>query len=381
MRARARHYLTGETIEITCEDGGIKSISPPTGDPVDLEAGWIAPAFFDLQINGCLGYGFHSESLTSDILPQIVLECQRHGVAAFCPTLITNSYEALSRGFHLLNQACESDSEIARALPGFHLEGPYLSAEDGPRGAHPQQFVRPPDWNEFQRLQESAGGRIRLLTLAPEWDNALEFIEKATEAGIVIAIGHTAASGDRICEAVKVGAKLSTHLGNGSHATLPRHHNYLWEQLACDELWASLICDGHHLPAAVAKSLIRGKTPARTVLTCDASPLAGLPPGRYVEWGQDLEVLPTGRVVLADTPYLAGSGAFTETCVAFALKHCDVDLPSAIDMAGAHPRKLLNFPDQPMEEGQPADLILFEHEEGGDFQLKATLIAGQRIHE
>src|SRR2546421_562426 len=122
------------------------------------------------------------------------------------------------------------------------------------------------NWDESRRLQDGAGGRIRLVTLAPDHDGALEFIERLVASGVVAALGHTGASGARIRDAVRAGARLSTHLGNGCHAVLPRHDNYLWEQLADDELWASLICDSHHLPVAVVKCLLRGKTSARTVL-------------------------------------------------------------------------------------------------------------------
>src|SRR5204862_4514975 len=103
---------------------------------------------------------------------------------------------------------------------------------------------------------------------------ASPFIERLGAGGLVVSLGHTAATGSQIRAAIAAGARLSTHLGNGSHALLPRHENYLWEQLAADELWASIICDGHHLPPAVVRCVLRVKTPARTVLTCDASPLA-----------------------------------------------------------------------------------------------------------
>src|SRR5208283_1690503 len=162
--------------------------------------------------------------------------------------------------------------------------------------------------------QDAAGGRIRLVTLAPEHEGALRFIEQLAGSGVVVALGHTAASGTRIRDAIAAGARLSTHLGNGTHALLPRHENYVWEQLAADELWASIICDGHHLPPAVARCVVRIKTPARTILTCDAGPLAGLPPGRYREWDQDFEVLPGGKIVIPGTHYLAGSCSFTDTC-------------------------------------------------------------------
>lgn len=366
---RGRHYATGDAIEVECADGIIQSMKLlPSTEATPTQ--WIAPAFFDLQINGCSGIGFHSQDLNEAGIRQVIETCRSHGIAGFCPTLVTNSFEALHRGFSTLAKACANDPAIANAIPIFHLEGPYISAEDGPRGAHPREHVRRPDYDEFQRLQEAADGRIRLVTLAPEWDNALEFIEHLSNDGIVVALGHTAAHADRIRGAIIAGARLSTHLGNGSHAVLPRHENYIWEQLAADELWASVICDGHHLPASVVKCMLRVKTPTRTILTCDASPLAGLPAGEYEEWGQKLEVLDSGKVVVSGTPYLAGSGVFTDTCVRFVLAHSELSLSEVIDMAGARPRELLGLPAAKLQPGESSDLIVFRHDEREPFRLQ-----------
>jgi N-acetylglucosamine-6-phosphate deacetylase len=362
-RLRARHYATGLPIELVCERGQIASVSACADGGGPLH--WVAPALFDLQINGCEGRGFSSERLTGDDVRHVVSVCRRHGIAGLCPTLVTNSFEALRHGLETIRRTCETDATVARAVAGIHLEGPHISPEDGPRGAHPKQHVRPPDWDEFCRLQEVSGGRVRLVTLAPEHDGALPFIEKLTAAGVVVAIGHTAATGDRIRDAASAGARLSTHLGNGAHAILPRHPNYIWDQLAEDRLWASIISDGHHLPASVVKSIVRIKTPARTILTCDASNLAGSPPGRYREWGQELEVLPGGQVVLSGTSYLAGSGVFTDVCVAMVMRMAGVSLAEAFDTAGARPRELLGLPPGRLEPGEPAELVVFETDADG----------------
>ena len=217
-----------------------------------------------------------------------------------------------------------------------------------------------------------------------------------------MALGHTAASGACIREAVAAGAKLSTHLGNGSHAVLPRHDNYVWEQLAEDGLWASVIADGHHLPAAVLKCILRVKTPARSILTCDAGSLAGLPPGRYRQWDTEFEVDPAGKIVVPGTSYLAGSWAFTDLCVDNAVTLGGVSLRDAIDMAGANPRELLGLPPLELVEGAPADLVVFESEsvrpctadipvgtspeptgmsavQGRPFRVRATVIAGETV--
>lgn len=365
MILHARHFATGRPIFAAVENGTITAVGPSDQNP----ARWVAPAFFDPQINGCLGIGFSSPSLTPGDVRVVVDECAKHGIGAFLPTLITNSFEAIRHGFATLARAIESDTGLARRLPGFHLEGPYLSAEDGPRGAHPKEHVRDPDWDEFRRWQDAAGGRIRMVTVAPERTGALAFIEKLAASDVVVAMGHTAASGQQIRDAVAAGARTSTHLGNGSHALLPRHDNYVWEQLASDDLWASIIADGHHLPPAVVKCVVRAKGVARTLLTCDAGSLAGMPPGRYREWAADLEVQPNGKIVVAGTPFLAGSGHFTDLCVGNVIRFAGVSLAEAVDMATARPRQLLGLPVHTIDAGQPADLVLFDWQPRGDVRV------------
>jgi N-acetylglucosamine-6-phosphate deacetylase len=379
LRIRANHVARAETLDLVCEGGTIQSLAAPEGAPPELQAAYMAPAFFDLQINGGHGHNFSSVSLTVAEVRAVVKTCREHGIGAFFPTLITNSHEALRHGLSVLRQAVESDPGLERALPGIHLEGPYIAAEDGPRGAHPRQHVRPPDWDEFRRLQEAAGGRIRLVTLAPEQDGALAFIERLVQHGIVVAIGHTAATGPRIREAIAAGARLSTHLGNGSHAQLPRHENYVWEQLAADELWASLITDGHHLPPNLIRCFFRIKTPARLILTCDASSLAGLPPGRYREWEQDIDVLPSGKIVVPQFGVLAGSWAFTDLCVGMAVRHGGVTLPEAVALVTDQPRRLLGLPERRLEPGMPADLVLFDLDDQGQVRVRYTILAGEVV--
>lgn len=373
MRIQAKHYATEQPIEVCCSGGMIDRVTDPISKSPDLRADWIAPAWFDLQVNGCDGISFNSSKLTRESIQHVVRVCREHGIGSLAPTLITNSTLGLCHGFETLAKACDSSPELARAMPVFHLEGPYISSEDGPRGAHPRQHVRPPAWDEFMRFQDAAGGRIRLVTLAPETEGALGFIEKLAAAGMVVAIGHTAARPATIRDAIRAGARLSTHLGNGSHAMLPRHENYLWEQLAADELQASIICDGHHLPGSVVRCITRVKSPSRLILTCDASSLAGLPPGRYHEWEQEIEIRPEGKIVVLDSGFLAGSWAFTDLCVANAIRFAGLSLQEAVDMAGANPRALLGLPARRLEAGLPAELVLFDWTPGEDLRVVSTI--------
>jgi N-acetylglucosamine-6-phosphate deacetylase len=379
MRLRGRHFCTAQPLDVVCEQGQIVRIEAQSQQRADAEAEWIAPAFCDVQINGCDGISFNSQTLTHDQIHHVITTCRKHGIAQLMPTLVTNSFDALVHGFRTIRAACESDAELARAIVGIHLEGPYISPEDGPRGAHPKQHVRSPNWDEFNRFQEAAGGAIKMLTLAPETPAALPFIERVAKSGVVVAIGHTGATPAVIRDAVSAGARISTHLGNGSHAVLPRHENYLWEQLASDGLWASIIADGHHLPPAVMRSIVRVKTPARMILTCDASPLAGSPPGKYQIWDDEFEVLPTGKIVVSGTPYLAGSWAFTDLCVANMLKLGETSLPDTIDLASNRPRELLGLPPRRIEVGEPSDLILFNWAPEREFHLKSLQMQGNNF--
>jgi len=372
-----RRYENGEPVRITVEGERIAFIEPAW--PARNAADWpfVAPGLFDLQINGRDGTWFGKEGITPDEALTVLEAHFRFGLTRLCPTLITNSFEVLHGAMTALRLACEREPWANAMVPGFHLEGPYISGEDGPRGAHPRVHVRQPDWNEFQRLQAAAGGRIRLVTLAPELQGAIEFIRRAVATGVIVAIGHTSAVGVQIAEAVEAGARLSTHLGNGAHPTVRRHPNYIWEQLGDPRLSASVIADGHHLPSSVLNSIIRAKGVRGVILTCDASGLAGCRPGTYTEGQMRMEVLDDGRIVVAgQRQLLAGSAADTGRCVVEAIRAAGVSLADAIDMAGRNPSRLLGFEEIRLRAGSRADLMLFRLSEAGLIVIQTTIAAG-----
>lgn len=374
----ARRYDCGEPVRITVEAGRIAGIEPAWPD-ADLET-WpfVAPGLFDLQINGFGGIWFSDEGLTPDQVLSVLDAHFPHGITRLCPTLITSSFEALKEGFTAIRKACEREPWADRMVAGCHLEGPYISAEDGPRGAHPAAHVRPADWNEFTRLQAASGDRIRLVTLAPEAAGAVEFIRRAAAAGVTIAIGHTAAELEQIAAAVDAGARLSTHLGNGAHGTIRRHPNYIWEQLGEARLKASIITDGFHLPGSVVRSIVRAKGPQNLILTCDASGLAGCPPGEYEYHGGRFEVLADGPIVIAgQRQMLAGSGVQTDVCVATAMAMTGLSLGEACDMAGRQPARFLGCEEVRLQRGSRADLVLFPWSPGDTrLHVQATLADG-----
>ncbi len=344
----------------------------------------IAAGLIDIQINGYNGVDFNDSNTSSGQIADATRQLWRTGVAAFCPTVITGSTKHISKCLRNIVQAAEEDAHVRRAVIGIHLEGPFISPDDGPRGAHPLEHVCQPDWDRFKRWQEDACGQIRIVTLSPAWPEAIDFIEHATESGVIAAIGHTAATPLQIAEAVRAGAKLSTHLGNGSHARIDRHPNYIWEQLAEDGLWASFIVDGHHLPPSVVKCFLRCKTIDRSILVTDAIAAAGKPAGHYHLGQVAVEVNPERKVCLPGTPYLAGS--VLEMCDAIekTVRYTDATIDEALQMASRNPARLLGVTDilGSIETGRRADLILFHsNNKATTFDLVATIVNGEVVYQ
>jgi N-acetylglucosamine-6-phosphate deacetylase len=387
MRLLGRRFDTGETSLFEIQSGRIARIAPVEADAASV-AGWpwIAPGLWDLQVNGYAGQAFSSQDLAPRHVADIGRKMLGFGVTRFLPTLTTERQEVLIHGLRTIDEACRADPRLDRQIAGVHLEGPYISSVDGPRGAHPPSCCREPDWDEFQRLQEAAGGRIRLLTMAVEFDSAAELIGRVAASGVLVAIGHTAADSRQIRRAVDAGARLSTHLGNGSHRILPRHPNYLWDQLAEDRLWASLIVDGHHLPPEVVKTFLRAKTPARCILVSDLASQAGLAPGRYASGLSEVEILDDGRLVVAgQRQLLAGASQPLAAAVARVMDFAGLELAAAVELASGQPARLLGLSPPTLAPGQPADLIQFailpaRDSSFADLEIHCTLTDGELRH-
>ena len=386
MELCGRRFDTGEAVRVEVDGQKVAAVRSCAGDPAARGWPWIAPGLVDIQINGYGGQEFSSMELTVEKVCRISQQVLSFGVTGYCPTVTTESFEVLEHALRTIAQACESSPEVARHVRGIHLEGPYLSTEEGPRGAHPVEHCRRPDWDEFQRLQAAAGGRICLHTMAVEFEEAPSFIQQLVAAGVIVGIGHTAADAVQIARAVEAGARLSTHLGNGSHLMIPRHRGYIWEQLAQDRLMASLIGDGHHLPPAVLKTFIRAKTPQRCILVSDMSGQAGQPPGRYASRFCDVEILPNGRLVVAGQhEIMAGASSPVGCGIANAVRFAGLRLETAIRMAAHNPAGLLGITPGGLSPGDPADLVLFRFEDGSEgapsseFAPVATVLGGRLV--
>ena len=375
----AQSILEEKTYEIILENQEIRSILPLKSE---IKTSYIfGPGFVDIQVNGYGGIDYNEIQQDFLSLGQISQKLVQFGVTQHFPTLITQSKEHLGILFQQLVRLIESDLSLRNSIPGFHLEGPFISPEDGPRGAHSREFVCPPSWDWFQFWQEKAKGNIKLLTMSPEWEGSIPFIEKCVDSGVVVSIGHCNASQSQISEAVQAGARLSTHLGNGAHAMLPRHPNYLWSQLAEDRLFASVIADGFHLPQEVLK--VFGKVKGDKVfLVSDSVALAGMSPGNYsTQVGGEVTLSPTGKLHLADQPQvLAGSASNLLQGVNFLIRNQLFTPKEAWEMASIRPKKLFEEESKNWMVDLNSDFTLGEFDTDSQIRIHKTFQNGREIY-
>jgi N-acetylglucosamine-6-phosphate deacetylase len=367
--------LSGAAIEIEFSEtiDAVRAASAPAEF-------YVAPGWIDIQVNGFAGVDFNDPRAPHEEIARAIRTQVASGVTRFYPTVITGAPEDMEAALHNLSRAKDSLPEGA-AIDGFHVEGPHIGIEDGPRGAHPKRWVRKPDFEEFRRWQDATERRVRIVTLSPEWPEAPRYIERIVEDGAVASIGHTAASAEQIADAVAAGASLSTHLGNGAHAVMRRHPNYIWDQLAEDRLMADFIVDGIHLGASFLKTALRAKGIERSVLVTDASAPAGAEPGGYYLGEQAVDLTVDNRVVLAGTEKLAGSALRMDRAVENVMRMAGISLADAVRMATVNAARAGGVPGRALgiAAGERADLVAFSFDrEAGQLEIRRTWIGGQQ---
>jgi len=309
---------------------------------------WITPGLFDLQINGIAGINFTDASLTLEQIERADALCRAGGVSRYCPTIISSSLDAARAVLSTFARAWEQGR-----LPGawaIHLEGPWISDLEGPRGVHRREHVRAVSLSEWDALQRAAGGRIRVLTIAPELPGALDLVRRAVRSGTVVSIGHTAATAGQIASAVGAGARMSTHVFNGCARLLDRHSNTVYSQLAEDALHACFIADGHHVPFATLRIGIRAKGVARSILVSDLAHLSGLPEGDYEMEGSTVE-LRDGGLRVKGTSLLSGAVRTLREDVGLLGRQAEPGIEAALLMATRSPAAAVG--DQPWADLRP----------------------------
>jgi N-acetylglucosamine-6-phosphate deacetylase len=375
----AKCYLDGAPILVRIDQAGrIAAVERPSGCPDGLDL-YVAPGLIDNQVNGYAGVSFAEDTLKVEDVRRATQALWKVGVTTYVPTLITAPQQTLVHSLRTLAKAMR-EPDIALSVRGFHLEGPYISPEDGYRGAHVRQWVRAPNWEEFEELYRAADGKILEISLAPEVPGGLDFAARCAQMGLVVALAHHNAPAEVIHKAADNGARLATHLGNGCANLIHRHDNPLWPQLADDRLMISIIVDGFHLRADAVRTFYKVKGPERTILVSDVIALAGLPPGQYEHGGRTLVVDPAGVVRYPEQNVLAGAARPLSADVANMMRITGCSLADAIHMASRNPARLLGFQDLgEILPGKRADLILFRLNEDG-LEIEKTIIAGRVVY-
>lgn len=343
---------------------------------------FIGPGLIDLQVNGINGVDFNDPDLTVEGMKNATHYLLSQGVTGFFPTLITNSDENILKILGTILKACNAYSLVNECIAGIHLEGPFLSIMDGARGAHDKQYIKPPCWDLIKKFQKASGGKIRLITLAPEWENSPEFIAKCRKEGILVSIGHTNATPEQIHAGVLAGATLSTHLGNAVPLMLPRHPNLLWEQLAKDELYISIIADGFHLPNSFLKVALKVKE-GKVLLVSDATCFSGMKPGEYRSHiGDEVVLHKGGKLALKNSNgLLAGATKTLLENIQFLVDQNLASLSKAWEMGSTAPAKYLGMHNYGIQPNQAADLVLFSLADNNALKIHQVIKRGEVVYQ
>lgn len=369
-------YSTEGKVELTLKNGKIKKINP-SEEFSNTTKTYIAPGLIDVQINGYVGIDFSGPDLTVEGVKKATKALWKAGVTSYFPTIITSDIARIKKNFAILAKAKE-DPEIEKSIPGFHLEGPYISPIAGFRGAHLEKYIKAPDWKEFQEIQKVANNGIRIITVAPEIKGAIPFIKNCVESGVIVSLGHHNGSAEDVQAAVDAGAKMATHLGNGCANEINRHDNPLWPQLSNDAITASIIADGFHLRREEVRTFYKAKGVEKTILVSDALDLAGLPPGEYTR-GERTLLLTENVVKLPEENVLAGAASPISKCVGVVMDFTGCSLKNAIQMASTNPAEMFSLDELgTIEQDKRADLILFTIE-NNELVIKQTFIAGKEV--
>ena len=345
---------------LTDSAGLLKSVPVEAGPEIWKRATRvISSGLCDLQVNGFAGVDYNDPTLMPEEFEKSLFAMLRTGVTTCLPTVITGSEDWQIQCFHAL-EAGRNASKLAQAMiPGYHLEGPFLNPEEGFCGCHPTKWMRPATLDHFERLQEAAGGRITLVTVAPEIKGVLDLIPKWVEKGIAVAIGHCNPDRDTLLRAADAGVTLSTHLGNGIAQILPKKDNPILGQLAEDRFSASFIADGFHQQPHVLGVYLRAKQSIRTILVTDGTAGSAALPGLYSLGTTTIERQLDGLINIYGTNTLAGSSAILSDCVANVVNWYGTPFDEVIRWSSEQPRSLIGLPES-LHIGSPQSFVVWK---------------------
>ena len=361
----------GGCVRISVAGDTVRAVEPI---PDDNALPWALPVLVDLQQNGGLGtYYTVVDENGLDPLPKILQHLRRHGVGRVLLTVATYDVERLRRSLRMLAGYLDADPGAERTFFAIFHEGVFISPQDGWRGSHVKDWIVPPDCETFLPLQEAAGGRIRVVNVAPEEPGGLDFIERAIGDGITVTIGHCCPSAELVREAAARGASMVTHFGNGAAPMMHRFNNPFWAMLDEPRLKLGLICDGHHLPPEMVSVALRCKGRENCYPVSDASGASGLPAGPYENYGERSFVIEEdGKIHLLDSELMMGAWFQQDRCVEFLVEKVGLSFLDAWRQCSEMPAGLAGIELPSLAAGQEASFVLARWRDG--------LVIEQAVH-
>ena len=361
--------VEGKGVEVSVECEKIKSIKTI---PVTNKLPVIGIPLVDCQNNGSLGFGYNNSSQHINKIADMVAFYRSHGVGKVLLTTTTTTPEKIIASAKALINLFSKDEDINSFYPGVFHEGIFMSKKDGWRGAHSVKWVLDPDYKIFKKINDAFENRIKMVNVAPEEPGGMKFVEKAAADGIIVSLGHACPNAEEVAEAVKRGATMVTHFGNGASPMVHRHRNPFWSFLAHDELRLGIIPDGHHLPKDLIETAIKVKGPNKLNFVSDCSSLSGKPPGAY------------GDVVLREDGYLHMKGQEILAGAYFQLDRgvellCEMgwSLQDAWKQCSVIPAQIFNIPVNSIKAGQVADFVISKYDEKNGLVIQKVLFKGK----
>ena len=358
--------------DIQIDDGKIQTIGPNLFEEgstlVDGTGMWFVPGFIDIHTHGADGVDVNAA--TGEDFEKICRFQARQGTTSWLASVLTDTKEQTLWCIEQYNRWKQGEKKGAH-LMGIHLEGPFLSTEY--KGAMPEHLLQKPNTDLVREYQKAAGGDIRYLTIAPELEGAISFISQMKELGIVVSIGHSAASYETAMEAIKAGAASSTHTGNAMKLLHQRFPAIWGAALESDTLYCEMICDGLHLHPGVIRLTIKAKGLDKVVAVTDSIMAAGLPDGNY-KLGVNDVVVKDGDAKLAGKENRAGSTLTTGKALKNLLSFTGKSLEEILPLLTENPARLLGVYDRigSIEEGKDADLVLLDQK----LEVCETMVKG-----
>lgn len=338
----------------------------------------LSAGLVDAQVNGFRGSDVNGFGASSEAIQSITADLATIGVTTWSPTIITASEEAIVESLRCIESARQADPLVAKAIPSVHIEGPFISDRDGPRGVHDVERIRSINMAEVQRWQV-VGVRIGVVTVSPHDSDSPLRVSELCALGITVAIGHTHATPEQITAAVDAGATVSTHLGNGIELMVRRHPNPMWTQLAEDRLVCGLIADGHHLPDETLEVMLRAKGTRGAFLVSDSTAMAGMSPGRYeTAVGGVVDLSSDGRLSHPESGLLAGAAKSLPEGFQHVLRVTSVGFAQGLRLVTENPARIIPGARAGLgmlRVGAPSDFVLMD-DSGGVLEV---IQSGTRI--